>query len=358
MKEKISCAMSDVTASVHKNKMTIKGCLTRIGSPSQGSPNGAHGKQVVFSQDSVNKCADSFVGQPLNCVWPEDDDEIKLDGLAFSNHGKTNIGYIESVEVDGDKLMGSVVVWKDTFPEEAGLIIKAVDSLGFSVEWYPTETHEDGDLIVMDKFVGVGCAILWKDCAAFKDTFIERLAAAKAKKRSDVIMTEEEKKELTDGICAAIKASVDERFAKIDEALKASTEGGINKDELESIGNALAEIKEGLGKCGEEIEALKAANEAKKDEPEEKNDPEPEPEDKGDDKGEEDDKDKDHGGEGGKIGAADEGTDIPAPKAGQHIADNPMLAGDEGKSELDKIMASEMDPAEKIKQITKLRYKG
>lgn len=355
MKKKISCSVSDVTASVHKNRMILEGCLTKIGSPSQGAPCGADGKRVIFSEQAVKECADSFIGQPLNCVWP---DEEGFSELAFSDHGSINIGYINDVKIVDDKLMASIVVWKNTFPEEANLIIKSVDSLGFSVEWYPTETHEDGDLIVMDKFVGVGCAILWKDCAAFKDTFIERLAAAKAKKRSDVVMTDEEKKELADGICAAIKASVDERFAKIDEALKASAEGSISKDELESIGNALAEIKDGLGKCGEEIEALKAANEAKKDEPEGKNDPEPEPEDKGDDKDEEDDKDKDHGGEGGKIGAADEGTHIPAPKAGQHIADNPMLAGDEGKSELDKIMASEMDPAEKIKQITKLRYKG
>lgn len=273
--------MTDVTMSSEFGKMIISGCITKINKASTGAPCGADGKLAVFTSESIKKCADTFVGMPLNCTYPEG---FFADGTdLFTGHGETNIGYIRSVKAEGDNLMAEMVIWKDKFPEEAFMIVNGADSLGFSVEWYPTKTHEDEDKVFMDEFQGAGCAILWKNCAAFSDTFIETLAASMEKKnRSDKKMNEQEKKEIIDSIMTGL-----------DEKLK---------------------------DYEKKIEEIKADVEKAKD----------------------------------KVEASEE---VPAPET-QDVAPNPFEASKEETKEdkIEKINASDMSLAEKIREITKVRY--
>lgn len=296
-------SMTDVTMSSEFGKMIINGCITKIGKASTGAPCGTDGKLAVFTAESIKKCADSFVGMPLNCTYPEG---LFADGTElFTNHGDTNIGYIRSVEAKDDNLMAEMVIWKDKFPEEAFMIVNGADSLGFSVEWYPTQTHEDDENIYMDEFQGAGCAILWKNCAAFSDTFIETLAASREKKnRSDNSMNEQEKKEIIDSIMAGLDERLKGYEEKIEE-IKASVEQ-VKGDVEESVKASIEEVKSDMEKAKDEFKASVA---------------------------------------------------VPQPKT-QEVEENPFEASAE-KSKDEKIAeinASDMSLAEKLREITKVRY--
>lgn len=295
--------MTDITMSSELGKMVINGCITKINKASTGAPCGADGKLAVFTSESIKKCADTFVGMPLNCTYPEG---FFADGTdLFTGHGETNIGYIRSVEAKGDDLMAELVIWKDKFPEEAFMIVNGADSLGFSVEWYATKTHEDEDKVFMDEFQGAGCAILWKNCAAFSDTFIETLAASMEKKnRSDKKMNEQEKKEIIDSIMAGLDEKLKEYEKKIEE-IKASVDN-VKGEVEESVKASIEEIKADVEKAKDTVEASK---------------------------------------------------EVPAPET-QKIAPNPFEASKEETKEdkIAKINASDMSLAEKLREITKVRY--
>lgn len=295
--------MTDITMSSELGKMVINGCITKINKASTGAPCGADGKLAVFTSESIKKCADTFVGMPLNCTYPEG---FFADGTdLFTGHGETNIGYIRSVEAKGDDLMAELVIWKDKFPEEAFMIVNGADSLGFSVEWYATKTHEDEDKVFMDEFQGAGCAILWKNCAAFSDTFIETLAASMEKKnRSDKKMNEQEKKEIIDSIMAGLDEKLKDYEKKIEE-IKASVDN-VKGEVEESVKASIEEIKADVEKAKDTVEASK---------------------------------------------------EVPAPET-QKIASNPFEASKEETKEekIEKINASDMSLAEKLRAITKVRY--
>lgn len=295
--------MTDITMSSELGKMVINGCITKINKASTGAPCGADGKLAVFTSESIKKCADTFVGMPLNCTYPEG---FFADGTdLFTGHGETNIGYIRSVEAKGDDLMAELVIWKDKFPEEAFMIVNGADSLGFSVEWYATKTHEDEDKVFMDEFQGAGCAILWKNCAAFSDTFIETLAASMEKKnRSDKKMNEQEKKEIIDSIMAGLDEKLKDYEKKIEE-IKASVDN-VKGEVEESVKASIEEIKADVEKAKDAVEASK---------------------------------------------------EVPAPET-QKIAPNPFEVDKEETKEdkIAKINASDMSLAEKLREITKVRY--
>lgn len=295
--------MTDITMSSELGKMVINGCITKINKASTGAPCGADGKLAVFTSESIKKCADTFVGMPLNCTYPEGFFAYGTD--LFTGHGETNIGYIRSVEAKGDDLMAELVIWKDKFPEEAFMIVNGADSLGFSVEWYATKTHEDEDKVFMDEFQGAGCAILWKNCAAFSDTFIETLAASMEKKnRSDKNMNEQEKKEIIDSIMAGLDEKLKDYEKKIEE-IKASVDN-VKGEVEESVKASIEEIKADVEKAKDTVEASK---------------------------------------------------EVPAPET-QKIAPNPFEASKEETKEdkIEKINASDMSLAEKLRAITKVRY--
>lgn len=316
---KIQCAFDNVTLSSEPNKMIITGCITKIGASSDGSPCGADGKLVVFTPESVQSCGNTFIGSALNCVFPEG---LFADcAEMFTDHGYENIGFLRNIKAEGDNLMAEIVVWKSRFPEVAEMIMNGMDSLGFSIEAYVTKSHEDETTVYVDEFEGDGCAILWKSCAAFSDTFIEHLAAA----RSDVEMTEKEKQEFTELINASIDSKLEEIKASIEEvkASKESIEASIEElkekpvEIPEEIKASIDEIKSKAEAYDADIAELKAQ----------------------------------------KIQASVAEPVIPQPKASQHVEENPVIASEDKVSAIDKINASAMSPMEKLKEITKLRAK-
>ena len=357
-KKRIEASLSNVVMSSEQGKMIINGCITTIGEPSTGSPCGARGKLAVFTPESIEKCAQSFVGMPLNCTYP---DGWFADGTdLFTGHGYVNIGYIREVHADGNKLMAEIVVWKDKFPDECYMILNGIDALGFSVEWYATKTHEDSEYIYMDEFEGAGCAILWQNCAAFSDTFIEKLAAARDKNRSDVEMTKEEMKAFAAEVAGIVNESVEARFKQLEEAqdeIKASVEAAkFDASVLDEVKASIAEVKASIADEVQKVAEMKSASAevvAKVTE----NEPEI----------------IEAGAENPVVDGAtpqevvakpmeaevpkEEGFVPPMPKTGQHVEANPLMASESKEDAIRKIEASNMTAIQKLTEITKLRMK-
>lgn len=328
-KSKINASLSEVTLSAEPNKMLITGCVATIGKASTGSPCGADGKLVAFTKEAVESCGKSFEGMPLNCTYP---DGWFAEGTdLFTNHGTTNIGFIRKVYAQEDNLMAEIVIWKEKFPDEAYMIVNGMNALGFSLEWYATATHEQDDVVYMDEFEGCGCAILWQNCAAFSDTFIEKLAAAKAKEsESDVEMTKEEKEALVKGISASVVESMEERLKSI-EGAQAELKAAVDKSG--EADKAIAEMKAAVDKAQAEVDALKEAAEKAAEESQE-----------------------DAEGDGEQVQASAD--NIPAPKAGQGIVPNPNVGESDKAGKMAEINASAMNPMDKLREITKLRMQG
>ena len=336
----IKASLSNVSLSKEKNKMIITGCIAKVGEASTGSPCGAEGYFIVFTPESVEKCGKTFEGMPLNCVLPEE--EWLPSEAILNGHGNSTIGYLRKIKVKDDNIMAEIVLWKEKYPWLAELIVNAMDALGFSVEMYPTVTHEDdkNNIQYIDEFEGVGCAMLWSNTAAFSQTFIEKIAA----NRSDKSMNEEMKKEVSE----LIKAESDvqtENINKISEELKASAEV---LDELKEAIGAMTELKESfeqmkvqLDEQGQSINNLKAAAEGVGELP-----------------SDELEKVK---AELEEIKAGIAQPVIPVPKAGQQVAENPNLEDDKGaklKAEIEKINASSMSNMDKLKAIARAKMEG
>ena len=215
------------------NKMYLIGCIATIDEASEGSPCGADGKKIILSSKNADKCIKSFKGQPMNCLF----ENWGCVSEVFTGHGNQYwgmyFGYIEDAWQEDKKLMAKIVVWKNTFPELASTILNAQRSLGFSIEIYPTQLYEneEGNMVI-DEWEAFGCALLWRNCAAFgEETYIEKLVASLQKSKDekkgmgDANMTDEQLESAVSKITAKLEKTIDEKIAGlgIDE-IKSSIE--------------------------------------------------------------------------------------------------------------------------------------
>ena len=150
-------------------------------------------------------------------------------------------------------------------------------------------------------------------------------------------MTKEEKDALVKEIAASVAESMEERIKSIEETqgeIKASLEAQVSKEDLEAIKASIDEVKAAAEQAKNDVDEIKAAAEQKDEAPE----------------------DDEEGKEPEPMKGSKE--DIPTPKAGQHVAGNPLLGDDDRDAKLAEIKASAMNPMDKIKEITKLRMQG
>ena len=336
--EKIKASLSNVTLSKEKNLMIINGCIAKIGEPSTGAPCGSGGYNVCFTQESVDACGKSFVGMPVNCVlpagiWGDGADECYAPEEVLSGHGDTIIGFVRKCKAQDDNIMAEIVMWKEKYPWLAELTINTMDSLGFSVEMYPTKVHNDdkNNIQYIDEFEGVGCAMLWSNVAAFSQTFIDKIAAM----RSDNNMDEKMKNEIAEQVKASVAESAEQIKVAMDETIKnlaetvasiSATLDGIVKAQADSeapVEEPEAPVEEPVKASNEteqEIARLKATVEALK--------------------------------------ASIEKPSIPEPKTGQKAQVNPNLDAPSDKAErIKQINASSMSAMEKLRAIARLNIK-
>ena len=266
---KISASLTNVTLSNEANKMIINGCIAFIDRPTDGAPCGSDGMNMVLTAEAVEACGKTFKDMPVNCVMA--DDFFDLPQEIFAGHGGSNIGFMRKIKSQEDRIMAEIVIWKDNLPWGfADLILNAVDSLGFSIEMYATRTHDDipHNIRYVDEFEGVGVALMWSNAAAFSDTFIEKIAAMKAK-RGELEMTKEEIEALVKSSIEAAMATQTDKLTEINasiEKLKASAENAEKIGEMsqkveqimaeaEATANALKEMDDKITAQAEKIKA-------------------------------------------------------------------------------------------------------
>ena len=235
--------------------MVWKGAVTKVGQPSDGVPCGGV-ERTVFDTDAVNSALQTMVGMPLNCVFP--DDWYSNPAVALTGHdGRFCIGYVKSAWVEGDYLMCEGIIWKDNFADLAYMIQNAKDALGFSVEVYPNkyEIQDDGFCHVTElEFAGL--CICWKNVAAFEDTFLTELIAAKKKEGNT--MTEEKMAEMLDAMVEKINASNKEIVSGLEAKVNELSE------QVEKLNAEKAELEEKLSAAEAEKVELNAKVEAAK----------------------------------------------------------------------------------------------
>jgi len=235
--------------------MVIEGCITKINQASTGAPMGTDGRRIVFTRESISKCAGTYELMPVNCTFPEDYDWSWRPGIeVFTGHGDINIGVIQKIWDENDDLMAKIVVWKALFPDISFMTINAKDSLGFSIECTADKTHDgaEDDFLYVDEFTGLGCAMLFKNTAAFSGTYIRELVASLQKKPNKKVednMNEEQMKALLDTLLAsvetkleAVQSSVEQKVDTIVSEVKAEVDKA--NTEIAALATSLAETKE------------------------------------------------------------------------------------------------------------------
>lgn len=225
-KQKVSLqanAISVTLDNLHPNAMRFTGTCMFLNTPSDYTPNGVD-RPVVLSSDEAEKCASTMNLMGINCDY---DPWLFPDELMTAHNRRNKIGVVEKCWVDGDELKFTGIMYKNDFPDIADFIKKTVDSLGFSVEaMFNLREHEDYIEMADVEFTGV--AMLFKNAAAYQNTYIAEIAAKAAKGK------QMEKQEIQNLIEETIKAQL-EANAKAEQAKVEAQELATAKAEVERL---------------------------------------------------------------------------------------------------------------------------
>lgn len=258
-KQKVSLQASAVSVTLdnlHPNAMRFTGTCMFLNTPSDYTPNGVD-RPVLLTSEEAEKCASTMNLMGINCDY---DPWLFPDELMTAHNRRNKIGVVEKCWVDGDELKFTGIMYKNDFPDIADFIKKTVDSLGFSVEAM-FNLHEYEDHIEMADVEFTGVAMLFKNAAAYQNTYIAEIAA-KAKGKQSM-----EKQEILNLIDEAIKASIEaqaEQAAKAKEAKElADAKAEVERLTTECAAKdaKIAELEKAIETKDAEIEAGKAKEE-------------------------------------------------------------------------------------------------
>lgn len=209
----------------HPNSMRFTGTCMFLDEPSDYIPGGVD-KPVMLSSEVAETCASTMNLMGINCDY---DPWLFPDEVMMAHDRRNKIGVVEKCWVDGNELKFTGIIYKNDFPDVAEFIKKTVDSLGFSVEAI-FNIHEFEDHIEMADVEFTGVAMLFKNAAAYQNTYIAEIAA---KAKGKQLMNEQEIKALVD---EAVKASIEAQA-------KAQAE------EAKELADAKAEVERLTAEC-------------------------------------------------------------------------------------------------------------
>lgn len=223
----------------HSNKMKFTATVMYLDQYSDGVPDGSVWEKILLEKSECEKSLETMNLMGINCVW----DEWGKANWQFDGHDPRNkIGVVENTYIEGNELKIDGIIYKRDFSDISQFIRNTMESMGFSIEasFNDWEETEDGLIIRDVEFTGV--SMLFKNCAAYSDTYIETLSASKKDKE---IMTQEERntfmEEVTNSVMAKInEVKEQEKQASELEALKAQIET------LQASNKALEEENNGL----------------------------------------------------------------------------------------------------------------
>ena len=240
----------DLSTKGHVNKLPFIATVMQINSPSDGAPFGTD-KPVQIGMEEATKSVDSLNLMAIDCRWYEWCPEECMTG-----HDRQNkIGVIESAYIEGTEIKIKGIVYCNDFPDIAFFIKNATRSLGFSVEVY-SDLEDKGEYYEMEDSEFTGVAILFSNLAAFQNTYIDQIAAAKRKGIELDENTKKEFRELVESIMTGSISKVEEKVTDITTQISAMKAEIEKKPEPKVDDETVAENE----KLKTLIESMKAEN--------------------------------------------------------------------------------------------------
>lgn len=247
----------------HSNKMRFTATIMYLDQYSDGIPDGTVWSKIFLEKSECEKALDTMNLMGINCVWKDWD----TTDWQFTGHDPRNkIGVVENTYIEGNELKIDGIIYKNDFQDISRFIKNVMDSIGFSIEASFNEWEETEEGVIIRDVEFTGVSMLFKNCAAYSDTYIETLSASKKDKE---IMTQEERntfiEEVTNSIMAKInEVQEQEKQASELEALKAQIET------LQASNKALEEENNGLKANAKKVDAESKEEPSKEKEEEEK----------------------------------------------------------------------------------------
>lgn len=232
----------------HSNKMRFTATVMYLDQYSDGVPDGTVWSKILLEKSECEKALDTMNLMGINCLWKD----WGTTDWQFTGHDTRNkIGVVEKTYIEGNELKIDGIIYKNDFQDISRFIKNVMDSIGFSIEASFNEWEETEEGVIIRDIEFTGVSMLFKNCAAYSDTYIETLSASKKDKE---IMTQEERntfmEEVTNSIMAKInEVKEQEKQASELEALKAQIET------LQSSNKALEEENNSLKANAKTVDA-------------------------------------------------------------------------------------------------------
>ena len=148
----------------HPNREPFRGVLTRVDAASDRPPTGSRGHLVVLTRKAAEAALPSLLGMALDYA------------PSFEGHdARRKVGVITRAEIVGRQLeLGGYLFAKD-FPEIVAEVERGRSSpLGMSYEITDAQVADNrAGVWLLTKVTFTGAAILRRDKAAYRDTWIE-----------------------------------------------------------------------------------------------------------------------------------------------------------------------------------------
>jgi hypothetical protein len=173
--ESMAIEMPEVAA--HPNRMAFRGVLTFVDVPSDSAPSGARGHRVMLKRSATERAIPSLLGMGLDYA-------PSLD----RHDARRKVGVITQADIQADKTdrnvrptqsrtalaVGGFLYARD-FPELVREIrAKGPKVLGMSYEIAEAKIEDIGaEVWAVSEFTFTGAAVLRRDKAAYKQTWIE-----------------------------------------------------------------------------------------------------------------------------------------------------------------------------------------
>ena len=209
----------------HSNKMKFTATVMYLDQYSDATPGGTVWNRIMLEKSECEKALESMNLMGINCVW---DDTYSAKDVFTGHSIRNKIGVVEKTYIEGNELKIDGIVYKQDFYDIATFIKNAMDSMGFSVEasFNDCEETEEGVIIRDVEFTGV--SMLFKNCAAYSETYIEKLSASKKDKE---IMTQEERNTFIEEVTNSVMAKINE----VQEQEKQASELETLKAQIETL---------------------------------------------------------------------------------------------------------------------------
>ena len=209
----------------HSNKMKFTATVMYLDQYSDGIPGGTVWDKILLEKSECEKALDTMNLMGINCVWNE---WSTADWQFYGHDPRNKIGVVEKTYIEGNELKIDGIIYKNDFQDISRFIKNVMDSIGFSIEasFNDWEETEDGVIIRDVEFTGV--SMLFKNCAAYSDTYIETLSASKKDKE---IMTQEERNTFIEEVTNSVMAKINE----VQEQEKQASELETLKAQIETL---------------------------------------------------------------------------------------------------------------------------